>query len=311
MTKSPAHQGGFASTGLKLYIWKRDVSIPISADTHQPQVYLRDILCVTALTDLNYCSFSLVVVRNDHFYSADYFTITKFCTILTLKYKPELLSYFKLQNGYSGGICWDNSRKLHFAKDDSVIEQNLQLLRFILHTKCRTINYFFQYIQCHQNWISFLHEKFRKFKRSNCSTQDLLYPAVIPNLTVASLHFLFFSFSFVCGHQSTGTNIQEAGPRGISFKRLSYPLINYLCLGEDTNFGTVVQLPLAGCSTVLPPVHHYCRGPLGPANFCSFFSTYWTGGLLKLWNDMQTIPVHCQRLLFTVCSVIYRLQAIE
>lgn len=88
--KGPEDQGGFGSTGLKLYIYKRDVSVPISADMH--------------LTDINYCSFSLVAVRNDNFSSADYFAIAKFHTILTPKYKPELLSYFKLQNGYLGGL---------------------------------------------------------------------------------------------------------------------------------------------------------------------------------------------------------------
>lgn len=33
-TKSPAHQGGFASAGLKLYVCKRDVPVPVSADMH-------------------------------------------------------------------------------------------------------------------------------------------------------------------------------------------------------------------------------------------------------------------------------------
>lgn len=33
-TKRPVHQRGFASTGLKLYICKRDVPVPISADMH-------------------------------------------------------------------------------------------------------------------------------------------------------------------------------------------------------------------------------------------------------------------------------------
>lgn len=33
-TKIPAHQGNFASPGLKLYVCKRDASVPISADIH-------------------------------------------------------------------------------------------------------------------------------------------------------------------------------------------------------------------------------------------------------------------------------------
>lgn len=37
----------------------------------------------------------------------------------------------------------------------------------------------------------FLYEMFRNFKRNNFSTQALIYPAVRPSITVASLHILY------------------------------------------------------------------------------------------------------------------------
>lgn len=141
---------------------------------------------------------------------------------------------------------------------------------------------------------------YRNFKRNNCSTQALIYPAVTPSITVASLH----TFNSLCTLPADVS--QEAGPRGRSFKRLSNPWINYLCLGETINFATVVQLRMLNST---PTALCYSRGPLIPANFCLFVGRYLTVcsnyGMI-IWRYLHTGSI-CS-LLFAVSSSIVFMQ---